>query len=241
MSPVSVALEPDRVAERAVKGRSVFGRIGHNLNVVIARCIEALADRTNAAVHHVGRSNDVAAGFDLNERLADQNRDSLVVEDDAVAEQAVMAVAGIRIERHVAKNADVRHLFLDGADRLADEIFCIERFGAGFVAFARFGIGEERKARDGEFRRAHRRAHRFVDRETLDVGHRADGRPDLGALDQKQRPNQIVGREDVLAHHAPRPFGAAVTARAYRQIEAPGGLLRLDRGGAHSVRVGGRI
>ena len=44
------------------------------------------------------------------QRLLHQHRDGLVIEDDAVAQQAVMAVAGIGIERDVAEDADVRHL-----------------------------------------------------------------------------------------------------------------------------------
>ena len=78
--------------------------------------IERRADRADAAVHHVGRRDDVAAGFRLHQRLLDQHRDGLVVEDHAVAHQAVMAVAGVGIERHVAEDADLRHFLLDGAD-----------------------------------------------------------------------------------------------------------------------------
>ena len=100
----------DRIAERPVEGRGVFGRIGHDLDVGKARRIEAGADRADAAVHHVGRRDDVAAGLGLDQGLADQNPDGLVVENDAVAHQAVMAVAGIGIERDVAENADLAAL-----------------------------------------------------------------------------------------------------------------------------------
>ena len=79
------------------------------------RGIERLADRADAPVHHVGGRDDVAAGFRLHQRLLDQHRDGFVVEDDAVAQQAVMAVAGEGIERHVAEDADVRHFLLDRA------------------------------------------------------------------------------------------------------------------------------
>ena len=59
----------------------------------------------------------------LHQRLLDQHRDGFVVEDDAVvAQQAVMAVAGVGIERHVAQDADLRHFLLDGADGPADQI-----------------------------------------------------------------------------------------------------------------------
>ena len=93
----------DRVPERAVEGGGVFGRIGHDLDVVEAGGIEPGADGADAAIHHVGGRDDVAAGLGLDQSLADQHRDGLVVEDDAVAYQAVMAVAGIGIERHVAE------------------------------------------------------------------------------------------------------------------------------------------
>ena len=106
----------------------------------------------------------------------------------------------------------------------------------GFVALARLGVREKREARDGELGGALRRADRLIDGEALDIGHRGDRRPDFGALDQKQRPNQIVRGDDVLAHHAPRPFGAPITARTYRQIEAFGRRLRLDRRRAGSFQ-----
>ena len=47
-----------------------------------------------------------------------------------------MAVAGIGIERHVAEDADLRHLFLDGADGAADQVVGVERLGAVVVASA---------------------------------------------------------------------------------------------------------
>ncbi len=72
--------------------------------------IERGADRADAAVHHVGRRDDVAAGLGLDQRLLDQHLDGLVVDDDAIAQKPVMAVAGIGIERDVAEDADLRHL-----------------------------------------------------------------------------------------------------------------------------------
>ena len=82
-----------------------------------------------------------------------------------------MAVAGIGIERHVAEDADLRHLLLDGADGAADEVVRIERFRADVVALAWVGIGKEREAGDGELGRPLRRAHGLIDRQTLDVRH----------------------------------------------------------------------
>ena len=153
-----------------------------------------------------------------------------------------MAVAGIGIERHVAEDADVRHLLLDGADRPADEVVRVERLGAGVVALVRIGVGKQREAGDGELGRPLGRAHGFVDREALDVGHGGDRRADLCAIDQEQRPDQVVGGEHMLAHHAPRPFGAAVAARADREVETLlGHGLPPRRGTGGRVPAGGRI
>ena len=56
-----------------------------------------------AAVHHVGGGEDVAAGLGLHKRLTAQDRDRLVVEHVAVADQPVLAVAGVGVERDVAQ------------------------------------------------------------------------------------------------------------------------------------------
>ncbi len=89
---------------------------------VRSACVERRADGADAAVHHVGRRDDVAAGLGLDQRLLHQHLHGLVVDDVAVAQQAVMAVAGIGIERHVAEDADLGHLLLDRADRAAHQI-----------------------------------------------------------------------------------------------------------------------
>ena len=43
-------------------------------------------------------------------RLAGQGLERLVVDDDAVADDAVLAVGGVGVERHVADDADLGHL-----------------------------------------------------------------------------------------------------------------------------------
>ena len=51
-----------------------------------------------------------AAGFRLQHRGFGKLLDGLVVDDDAVAQDAVMAVAGEGIERHIGDDADLRQL-----------------------------------------------------------------------------------------------------------------------------------
>ena len=176
------------------------------------------------------------------QRLLHQHLDRLVVDDLVAAHQAVMAVAGVGIERDVAQDADVGHFLLDGADRLADQIVGIERFAAALVAQLRIGVGEQRDAGDVELGRAHRLAHRLIDREPLDARHRGDRHARIRAVDDEQRPDQVVGGEHVLAHHAPRPFGLAVAPHAGGEFER-----RLRAGASASTgraavaRSGGRI
>ncbi len=70
--------------------------------------VERVADRPDAAVHHVGRRDDVGAGRRLTQRRGRHLLDRLVVDDDALAQDAVMAVAGERVERGVGDDADLR-------------------------------------------------------------------------------------------------------------------------------------
>ena len=86
----------------------------------------------------------------LHQRLHHQPLDGGVVDDLVALHDAVMAVAGIGIERHVGDEADVRHGGLDGPQRPADEVVGVERLGADRVAQLRVGIGEERDRRNAE-------------------------------------------------------------------------------------------
>ena len=81
VAAVEGCVRADRVAERAVKRRGVFRRIGHDPDVREAGLVERVADRADPAVHHVRRRDDVAAGLGLHQGLAHQDRDGLVVVD----------------------------------------------------------------------------------------------------------------------------------------------------------------
>jgi hypothetical protein len=79
-------------------------------------------------------------------------------------------------------------------------------------------------------------AHRLVDAEALDAGHRGDGRALVVAVDHEQRPDQIIRGENILPHQPARPLRLAVAARAHDQIKgrgqrgvAPRAVAHLDR------------
>ena len=61
---------------------------------------------------------------------------------------AVMAVAGIGVERDVGDQAELRNRLLDRAAGAADEISGIERLGADGVAQRRVGIGKQSEGRE---------------------------------------------------------------------------------------------
>ena len=149
MSPTSVALGADRVAERAVEGGGVFRRVGHDLHAAEAGGVERLADRADAPVHHVGGGDHVGAGLRLHERLADELRDARVVDDLVALHDAVMAVARVGIERDVGDEADLRaRRALMARQARADEVLGIQRLRAERIAARRLGVGEERDRRD---------------------------------------------------------------------------------------------
>ena len=145
-----------------------------------------------------------------------------------------MAVRGKRVERHIAQESDIRHLLLDGSDGSAHEIIRIERFGAAVIAQIEIGVWKQRDARNAQFRRSLGVTHGFVDRNALDPGHGGDRYARAFAADQKQRPDQVVDCQHMLAHHSADPFGLPVAPRPHREIEpGTGQLVCLGRRETH--------
>ena len=76
----------------------------------------AAAQRADAPVHHVRRRNDIDAGLGVAQRLPRQRRDGQVVRHVAAGvEQAVLAMAGVGIERDVGDDAERRKARLQRA------------------------------------------------------------------------------------------------------------------------------
>ena len=80
-------------------------------------------------------------------------------------------------------------------------------------------------------------AHRLIDGEAVDAGHRGDWRARVVAADHEQRPDQIVRGQYVFAHHPPRPFRLAVAPGADHEVERRGGGGGLRRG-ASRISIG---
>src|SRR6185312_132032 len=65
-------------------------------------------------------------------------------------------------------------------------------------------------------------AHHLIDGQTVDARHGCNGRALVMTVGDEHGPDQVVCGEYVFAHHAPRPFGLAVAARADGQVEGRG-------------------
>ena len=73
-------------------------------------------------------------------------------------------------------------------------------------------------------RSASRTASSTLSRSTPGIA--ATGTRLLLALDEKQRPDQVAGRQHVFRDEPPRPFGLAVAARAVGEVEPVGSEMR---------------
>ncbi len=117
---------------------------------------------------------------------------------------------------------------------LADEIGLVERLAASLVLELRLGIGEERDRRNVELaaRSASRTASSTLSRSTPGIA--ATGTRRLLALDEEERPDQVVRRQHMLRNEPPRPFRLAVAARAMGEVEPVGfgDAGRLVHGGS---------
>ena len=120
-------------------------------------------------------------------------------------QDAVMAVGGVGVQRHIGDHADLRLGRFDRGDRPAHEVVAVE----GLFAVLRLQIlrhlwkqGDGRDAQPLGF--GHRLAQQ-VDGQPVDAGHRGHRLPRALALHQEDRPDQIVRAQPVLRHHPAGP------------------------------------
>jgi hypothetical protein len=179
------------------------------------------ADRADAAVHHVGRGDDVDAGLGLGQRLARQHRDRLFVDDVAVVvRQAVLSMGRVRVEGDVRHDAQLREVALQFAHGARDEAVRVRRFDAVIGLQRRFDDGEQREhgdtQRDGLFGHLQQQ----VDRQALHARHRRDLLALVLAVEDEHGVDQVGGGDDIFAHQGARERVAPHAAHAH------GGVLR---------------
>ena len=207
--------------------RRVLRRVGHDPHPLEAGLVQRAADGADAAVHHVRGRDHVAAGLGLHQRLAAEHVDRLVVDHVAVADQPVVAVAGVGVERHVADHAHLGHRRLDRAHRLAHQVVGIQRLVAVRGLGCRRRLRKDRKCRDAEVAGSTRLLGQYVCAKPVDPRHGVHRLAPALALADEHGPDQIARREHRLRHQAARPVVAPVAAHTGLGI-APEGAHTLD-------------
>ena len=172
----------------------------------MAAFFQPVADRGDAAVHHVRRRDDIGTCLRLDQGLANQHLGRLVVENIAFGiDDAVMAVAGVGIERDIGQHTDLRHRIFDRLDRAAHEIVRIERLapviGTQFVGRVR----EQGQAGNARFGRQPGALGKPVDAPPRHAGQRANRLLAGLAVANEQRPDEVARVQAVLGEHGPHP------------------------------------
>ena len=80
--------------------------------------IEGFADRPNAAIHHVARTNEVCTSTGLNHRLLTKLFDRLVIQHNPfLTHNPVMPITGIGIQSNIRHDCHLRDSCFDLANR----------------------------------------------------------------------------------------------------------------------------
>ena len=169
--------------------------------------LERLADRGDAAVHHVRRRDDVGTGFGLDQSLVGEDLHRVVVDDVAGhVDQAIMAVRGVRIERDVGQHSDLGNRVLDRLDRAANEIVCVERLARVIGAQVLGRVGEQSDARDAERGGdALACAGKPVDAPPADTREARRSALRNPAFADEERPDEVARMKPVLGEHGAHP------------------------------------
>ncbi|MNZ84755.1 hypothetical protein D3C78_1035220 [compost metagenome] len=119
----------ERIAERAIVARRIFGGVSHDLSIHQTLMFQAIADRADTAVHHVTRCHDLCPGFRVRQRLTNQDLFGDVVNDITLfVNNAVLTVSGVGIERHVRQNTQLRHRVFQCTHRTLYQTFRVISF-----------------------------------------------------------------------------------------------------------------
>ena len=170
-----------------------------------------LADRADAAVHHVARRDGVGAGFDVADGRPREQLERLVVRDLAVADHAAVAVRGVLAEADVGDEDELRVLGAHRPQRPLDDPVLVP--GARALVVLLLGHAEEEQRLAAERGELARLGDEILDREAAHPGQllvRNGRRPD------EVRHHEVVEVEPRLAHEPAQGVGAAEAAKPRR-------------------------
>ena len=163
--------------------------------------LQRLADGTDAAVHHVRWRHEIHARLGLGQRHFDQRLHRRLVHHVAVVvDQAVLAVGGIRIERHVTDETQLRETLLQLAGGALEQTLRIPGL-AGILGLHRaIHRREQGQRRDTQRHALLAQLHQLIDRQPLHPRHRRHRLAHALPLDDKGDHDQVGDGKHVLAH-----------------------------------------
>src|SRR5215208_1295113 len=221
------------VAERAVEGRGVLGRIRHSRGVLEAFVVELGPDRRDAPVHHVGGRDYIGSGLGLGGGGAGQELEADVVEYLArlLLDDPAVSVAHVLAQAHDRYHEQFGRGLLYGAGRELDDPLGIVSPGSRLVFLV--WDPEEENSLDAEVVRPLRLGDGVLDRELEDSGNRGDRAPDILPRGHEYRVYKVLYREPRLAHEPAQARRAPRSSQSLLRERHPThpSLPDLRRGG----------
>src|SRR6266508_235062 len=205
-----------RIAEGAVKARRVLRRVRHDRRVRKAGVVERLADRTDAAVHHVGGGDHVCARFGMRDGDAREQLERRVVADGAPLDDAAVPVARVLAQAYVGEDQQVRHHVLHRPCRLLHDAVLRVRLRAARVFLG--GQTEQQHTGDPHARDVLHILHELVDGETELAGHRPDRLAHAAPVDDEQRVDEVINGQGGLADQLAEQRLLAETSRTEHRM-----------------------
>jgi len=134
--------------------------------------LQRLADRADAAVHHVAGREDVGAGRGMGQRLPHQRLDGGVIEDVAVRiDQPVLAVGGVGVQGLVGHHSQLGEARFQRADRTRHDPVLVPGDAAVGGLGRRVRHAEQVQHRHPQFQRLLAHPQQLVDRQPFHPRH----------------------------------------------------------------------
>ena len=180
--------------------------------------IKGFADGTDAAVHHVARADEIRTGAGLHHRLLAELINGLVVQHDTLfTDDAVMAIAGIRIERDIRHDRHLRDLLLQLSDRTGNQSVLVEALSTVFGLEPFSHLGEQHHTTNAEIPGTPHLTSELIQAPATGAWHGTDWF-NPGTLMDEQGVNEVCRRQACFTNHGAQCRRSTQAARAVGEI-----------------------
>jgi len=138
----------------------------------MAAALQGFANGANPPIHHVRRCHHIGAGVGMGKRLIDQRLNGDVIENiPVVVDDAVLAMGGERVQRHVRNHTQFRTGCFQGANRSLGQTVRIPGPGAGEIFLLNRNDRKQGNGRDTQDHQLRRLLHQQINTQTLHPRH----------------------------------------------------------------------